>query len=240
LKGAIGLLAATLLAALLAAAPACARSWPQGDPDAVVRSVLAQAAYRTEKTAAQPPQPTLLEQIWKAVRTWLRAHLGFVRRLFHGARATGNLLGVIALVAVGAALIAIGARLVALLARPKAPVNDEGTGLPALGRARSAAQWRAFAMEAAARAEYNAAVTALFLAALQLLDESGVLHFDAARTPGEYRRLVRSALRGGAPAFDGLAGGFLNVTYGERRAGLEEYDAAQRSYAAFAPLVAQP
>jgi hypothetical protein len=233
------MLLATLAAALLLPAPSWAGKWPHGDPDAVIRGVLAQPAYRTEKTVNQPPKPTLIEQIEKAVGDWLRKHFGFLQHLYHGARATGNVLGIIALVALAVVLIAVGARLAGTLLRPKVAVEDDGTSLHALGGSRSAAQWRTFAMEAAARGEYNAAVAALFVAALQLLDESGVLHFDAARTPGEYRRLVRGTLGRGAPAFDGLVSGFLDVTYGERRADHDDYDAAQHSYAAFAPLVPQ-
>ena len=239
MKRAARVVLATLVAALLLPAPSWAGRWPHGDPDGVIRRVLAQPAYRTEKTVDQPPALTVFEKVEKAVRAWLHEHFAVVRRLFHGARATGNVLGVLALVALGAALIAVGARLAGTLLRPQVPLRDDGTALQNLGRSRSAVQWRAFALEAAARGDHNAAVSALFLAALHLLDEGGVLHFDAARTPGEYRRLVRSTLSRGAPAFDGLANGFVNVTYGERRAGHEECDAAQRSYAAFVPLVPQ-
>jgi hypothetical protein len=239
LRRAARVLWATLVAALLMGAPSSARTWPHGDPDTLIRGVLAQPVYRAEQTVDQPPQLTELEQLEQYLGKWFRAHFGFMRRLFHGVRGTGNVLGVILLAAVAVGLIAAGVRLAAVFTRKNVSRDDEGSAQDALGRARSAAQWRTLAFEAAARSDYNTAIAALFLSALQLLDESGVLHFDAARTPGEYRRLVRSTLRVGAPAFDGLTGGFVQAMYGEQSTSRDDYDAAQRSYAAFAPAVTQ-
>jgi hypothetical protein len=59
---------------------------------------------------------------------------------------------------------------------------------------------RAAALAAARGGRYREAAALLFRSAVRALDERGRVAYDAARTPGEYRRLVRD------PLFDRLAG----------------------------------
>jgi len=185
----------------------------------------------------RPPQPTLLEQLGEWLRHWAKTHLGFLHRLFSGIRGTGEVLEVVVLIAVGAGLVIAGARIFLMMARDRTPVDATPGDVEKLGAVRTAAHWRALAVEAASQGRYEAAIAAFFMAALRLLDEAGVIAFDAARTPGEYRRLVRRALDEAAPAFDGLAGRFVYATYGGHEASAQDYAAAQHSYTTFAPLV---
>jgi hypothetical protein len=221
----------------LRAALSTAARWPHGDPDRVAGEVLEQPAYRVPATADHPPQPTVLEQLETWLRHWLSTHLGFLHRLFTGVRGTGEVLELVVLIACGIALVVVGARALVMLARRATSANESPSAVTMLPELRTAAQWRDLATATAAEGRYEAAIAALFMAALRLLDEHGVVVFDAARTPGEYRRLVRRTLDRAAPAFDGLAARFVSVTYGAHEANHEDYHAVQRSYGAFAPLV---
>ncbi|MBD5633243.1 MAG: hypothetical protein IAI49_02090, partial [Candidatus Eremiobacteraeota bacterium] len=170
-------------------------SWPHGDPNAVVARVLADPLYRSaSRTTSQAPARSPLELAF----AWLWEHA--IRPLVHpianalaATRGVGTTAGfvLVALALLGLGYLAF--RLALALGRERTGGSRGGGSLRPLDRERSAVDWRGLARAAAARAEYGAAIAALFNAALAELDERAVVAFDAARTPGEYRRMVRRA-----------------------------------------------
>ena len=66
------------------------------------------------------------------------------------------------------------------------------------------------ALSAAAAGRHHEAAALLWASALRALDERGRVRFDAARTPGEWRRAVRD------PAFDGLSRDAVVALFGDR------------------------
>src|SRR6202023_3526448 len=180
-------------------------SWPQGDPNAVLRAVLAEPAYRVAHAAPlvadKPP-------LWWLVWTWIAKHVGDLLRplgkpfggAFRASEGLGEVIG-FALVAVALVALVYGVfRLALAFARP-AERPEALVGTPIAAQL-SAARWRRLAAEAAERGGYSQGIAALFGAALAALDARGVVPLDAARAPGEYRRLVRSARPRAADPFD--------------------------------------
>jgi len=166
------------------------------DPDALARAVLHDPRYRTlPEVKPSPPW-------WEPIAHWIRDRL---HDLFHGIGHVANSLGIPAQF-VGIVLLGAGAvGLVYLLVRIVAwytmrtsvyAARASGTALDAI---RTAAELRDDARAAAARGAYRDAARLLFFAALRALDEAGRMRYDAALTPGEYRRAVRD------PRFDVLA-----------------------------------
>ena len=214
-------------------------TWPHGDPNAVVARVLASGAYgSTPRTTAGRPHATLLGDVWDWAWHYVLGPL--FRPLAHAlvsSRGAGTVVG-FALVA--AALLAFGYvvfRLIVAFVRDPRAVRPAGDGSLALGIERSARDWRAFARAAAARGEYGRAIAALFSAAVAELDERALVTFDASRTPGEYRRLVRRARAAAQPPFDELAERFVRAMYAPETPAPAEYEAAERALAALEPAL---
>jgi len=174
-------------------------AWPHGDPREVARSIVADPRF-APGAPSRPGPPSWFDLL----RDWFG---GFVRGLLHGIdRALGanssfeiaigvgvlaaalGLLGWGIYVLVGSAMRSLGAR---GRSSPAAPAEDVGGA--------DSATLRAAAQTAALAGRYREAAGLLFLAVLRALDERGRIAYDAARTPGEYRRLVRD------PRFDALA-----------------------------------
>jgi len=210
--------------------------WPRGDPDAVVRRVLTGDEFRSavKTTAAKPPHATLPGVVWD----WVWEHL--LRPLLHplgqalaASRDAGTAAG-IALVAIalgGLAFVAF--RLALAFVRVPAERAERPRDVRELALPRDSRDWRTLATVAAGRGEYARAIAALFAAALAILDECDVLARDAARTPGEYRRMLRRAQPAAATPFDELAEHFVNALYAPHPPGSEAYEAAARALAAF-------
>jgi hypothetical protein len=213
-----------------------AAAFPHGDPNDVVRSILRDPAYH-ERALAAAPEPSL----WERFLQWV---LDVLRPLF--AR-LGGVLGetskfapalAYALIAVAlAGLVLLLALLVRSLveahyARRRARPNAEGEALEA---ERGYDEWQTLAMACAQRGEYARAIRALFGAALAGLHERALVPFDPARTPGEYRRLVRGARATAAPAFDALTERFVYASYAPGITGRSEYEAASLAFAKLDP-----
>ena len=210
------------------------RYWPHGDPEIVIRGILAQQAYRTAAlTNDHPPEPT----IWDRLREWLGSRMQDLlerfAHLFHGVRGAGRMTAILFLIASGAALTVLLVRLFTRLMNRSRPAKASQGG-QALPTERGAAAWYALSLEAASQGRYGAAVSALFMAALRLLDERRILAFDAARTPNEYRRRIGSALAAASPAFDQLASCFVRATYARTLPQRADYDTAAVAYGVFA------
>ena len=107
-----------------------------------------------------------------------------------------------------------------------------------LAQLRDAAGWREAAARFAAAGDYARAVAALFSAALATFDEEGLIAFDSARTPGEYRRLVRRTAAGEGDAFDALADAFVRAAFSAEAVSAADYARAEDAYARLRPLAA--
>lgn len=92
----------------------------------------------------------------------------------------------------------------------------EGPSGPAIdARDRTAAEWDDEARRAAAAGRYRDAAVALYQALLLRLEAAGVLRYDPAKTPGDYRREARRSPQA-AGALTGFLRGFEPVVFGGR------------------------
>jgi len=213
-------------------------SWPHGDPNVVAKAVLAQAAYRhLAPSNDQKPSPS----IWQLALDWVVDHV--LRPLFRPLfDAVGHSKGVGTVVGTALIVIALGAlgfllfRLTLAFARPAFARGPGDDGRP-LGAEHTREDWLALAREAAARGDFGRAIAALFAAALAALDDRAVVAFDPARTPGEYRRLVRRSLVVASAPFDALADCFVRAAYAPAAPARTDFEAAERAFADFEPLV---
>jgi hypothetical protein len=174
-------------------------AWPQGDPRDVARSIIADPRF----ALGAPSRP--------AAPSWfdlLRDQLsGIARGLLHGIdRALGansSFEVAIGFGVLAAAFGLLGWGMYVLVGSWVRSLGERGRSNPAtlpdgIAEADSCAL-RAAAQAAALGGRYREAAGLLFLAVLRELDEHGRIAYDAARTPGEYRRLVRDS------RFDALA-----------------------------------
>lgn len=180
--------------------------WPHGDPRAVVHAILAEAPYRAAAHTAAPK--SFWDVVGDAVRTWWR---NLTRPLAHvlGNDAVTNVVGIVVLVA---ALVFLGF-VVARFARPylrAARGRAAAAAASALRHDDGARGLRERAAAAIAAGRYHEAAALLWASALRALDEAGRVRYDAARTPGEWRRAVRD------PAFDALARDAVVALFGDR------------------------
>lgn len=209
--------------------------WPRGDPDAVVRRVLAGGDFRSAiTTSPAKPHATLLGVLWG----WVLEHL--LRPLLHplgqalaASRDAGTAVGIALVVIALGGLAFVAFRLALAFVRVPAERVERVRDVRELAAPRNSRDWRDLAAAAAGRGEYARAVAALFAAALALLDECDVIARDSARTPGEYRRMLRRARPAAAAPFDELAEHFVNALYAPHAPGSEAYEAAVRALAAF-------
>lgn len=202
-----------------------------------MKAVLAQPAYhQAVATNNVKPSPT----IWQIALDWIVDHV--LRPLFRPLiEAVGHSQGVGTVIGTALIVIALGALAFLLFRLTLAfvrPALRRGAGSShALDAARTREDWLAIAREAAARGEFGRAIAALFAAALAALDDRAVVAFDPARTPGEYRRMVRRSLGVASASFDALAECFVRAAYAPEVAVRSDFEAASRAFADFEPLV---
>ncbi|MDQ6780840.1 MAG: DUF4129 domain-containing protein, partial [Candidatus Eremiobacteraeota bacterium] len=91
-------------------------------------------------------------------------------------------------------------------------------------------------LEAAASGRYAQAITLLFQASLLCFDAAGTVMYDASRTAGEYRRLIRRKAAPASPHFDTLAGAFTFVAYADGAPSSQDWNSAQSAFLALRPL----
>jgi hypothetical protein len=222
------------------------RAWAHGDPDAIVRGILASPPYRHAATeAVVPPKDTWADAVWH----WIVEHVqAFFRAIFgpigHSLSATQTIwktLSIAVVIVAVIALVVVIYRLIVALAGTSAigPARVRGDAI-AFVQARSSRAWRDAARAAAAQGDYRQAIAALFNAALAVLDERSLVAFDAARTPGEYARLVRRVRAPAAESFGDLSARFVRAAYADVAIDESEYAASERAYARFEPATAQP
>lgn len=175
-------------------------AWPGGDPRDVARAILAGGRFRLAPASAAPAQRSWWDVAWAWVVTQLKALLGGIGRVLGGHNPLETVIG---FGLIGAALLLLGLltyRLVRSAVRVRGPRRAGGFAAGVDVAARSSDDLRAAALAAARAGRFREAAALLFAAAVRGLDEGGRIAYDPARTPGEYRRLVRD------PAFDALAG----------------------------------
>jgi hypothetical protein len=207
--------------------------WPHGDPNAVVRSILAQPAYR-EAPAPSAPSESLLARVFR----WIgdRLHAIFERFGVGSAFAgSGVVVGWLLLAAAVLGLANVAFRLAIVIAGGR---TDRVARVAAgdLAETSTSASLRASALTSAARADYARAIVLLFRAALAALDERALVVYDAARTPREYRRVVRRAVSAAAGPFDELTSRFVRASFANAPVSRVDYDAAAVAFDAFEPL----
>jgi hypothetical protein len=201
---------------------------PGGDPDVVIRAILARPAYRTApESAAHGGGPTLLERFL----SWLAERFSQWFSLIGKAAGSPAVsrVAVIVLLALAALGIALAAYRLARLISLRESGERAAAGFAGTA-AQTAGELLAAARAAALAADYRAAIALLFRAALRFLDERDVVAFDASRTPNEYRRAVARAAAAGAGPFDELARGFTTAVFGPDEPRAETWSSAERSY----------
>jgi hypothetical protein len=193
--------------------------WPHGDPRAVAHAVLADPRFRSALDA--PPGKSWWDYVSDALRWWWN-------RLFDPlSHAIGNDLvtrgiGIGVLVLVLAFLVFVAVRFAKRL-RLRRPAR-ESVAVAALEAESDARTLLARALAAAAAGRHHEAAALLWSSALRALDERGRVRFDAARTPGEWRRAVRD------PAFDALARDAVVALFGDRGADASLVTRMRESY----------
>jgi hypothetical protein len=170
----------------------------------LAKAILADRRYHAAPRTAAPK--TLWDMLWEGLRKWwhdLTAPLGHVL----GNDLVTQFVGLTVL-AVALAFLAFVAYRFArpYLSTRRARARAAATALAHDG---DAAALRARALAAANEGRYHDAAALLWASALRALDEVGRVRYDAARTPGEWRREVRD------PAFDAFARDAVIALFGE-------------------------
>ena len=168
--------------------------WVHGDPLAVARAILREPRYR--RALAPAAQPTWWDRFMEWLGTlWHR--LAASMQHLRGGERVADVIGTLVLVAVLCAVVTLAIRYVRRTTRA-APLRARFAA-DALDDTLDAAALRARAKDAAAAGRFRDAAALLWTSALRALDERGRVPYDAARTPGEWRRAVHD------PDFDVLA-----------------------------------
>jgi hypothetical protein len=181
--------------------------WPNGDPRALVRSILLDRRYHA---GPQGPAPkTWFEQFLDALDAFWRRLTEPLNHLA-GNDLLSRIVGFVILLALLAALIYVAVRFGRNLRFGRA--QRTAAHADALSAGADARALLARALAAAAEGRHHDAAALLWASALRALDERGRVRYDAARTPGEWRRAVRD------PNFDVLARDAVVALFGERGA----------------------
>ena len=181
--------------------------WPHGDPRDVAHRVLADRRFQI--APQHPGEKSWVELLGDAISALWRRMTEPLRHVL-GNQTLTTVIGIAVLVA----LIAFVAIIVVRFARgrrAKAPARARVDAF-ALGDDADARTLFARALAAAAQGRHHDAAALLWASALRALDERGRVRYDAARTPGEWRRMVRD------PAFDALARDAVVALFGDRGA----------------------
>lgn len=181
--------------------------WTHGDPRDVAHRILTDRRYQTT-----PPRPgekpwwqllaDAIEELWRRLTEPLN-HLV-------GNSTFTTVVGIVVLIAAAALLVVVLARYASGIGGHRSvPVQARVIGLDEDADSRTLF---ARALAAAAQGRHHEAAALLWASALRALDERGRVRFDPARTPGEWRRVVRD------PDFDALARDAVIALFGDRGA----------------------
>jgi hypothetical protein len=181
--------------------------WPHGDPRAVAQGILADRRFQL--APQKPSDKTWFELLGDAVAELWRRLTAPLDHLL-GNKTLTSVIGLAVLVALLVLLAVVVVRFArGLRAKPSRRAHAAAF---ALGDDADARTLFALALEAAAQGRHHDAAALLWASALRALDERGRVRYDAARTPGEWRRAVRD------PAFDALARDAVVALFGNRGA----------------------
>jgi hypothetical protein len=228
-------LAATLRAVEAEAGGDQTHGAPRLDAAQTARAILADPAYRDTQTQSVKPEKTW----WDRFVEWFA---NLFDRIFSGlygaANASplfGRVLAIVLLAAFGALLGVIGYRLARafLGRRRRAAAAEIGEAIDTLP---DPSGLYGMARVAARHGEFGRAIALIFRASLMLLDRSGRVPYDAARTAGQYRGEVQRHFAPAASSFDNLARSFTVATYASRPATDKEWSDAEAAYSRFEPL----
>jgi hypothetical protein len=198
--------------------------WPKGDPRELAHRIVAEPGF--QHAAQRPGEKTWLDYVLDALQRLWDAIISPIRHLAGNGKAS-SVIGTVVLIAVVVLLGFVIARFARRVSWRRAP--RPGAAFAELGGGGDARSLLARALDAASAGRHHEAAALLWASALRALDERGRVRFDAARTPGEWRRAVRD------PSFDALARDAVTALFGERGA-----DAAlvERMRAAYDRVVA--
>ena len=208
---------------------------PHEDVGAAAARILAEPAFNAVRTKpAPPPQETLWERFLAWLQSLLATLFGGVVKVAQGAPYLGSVFAIALLVLAAAGLAYVAFRL----------AQGRAVRRPAAAEAGALIATSAGVDELARRADVAArdgrfadAVAWLFQASLVLLDRRGRVRYDATRTAGEYRRLVRRGAPKIADDFDGLARIFVIATFADAAATERDFEAAQARFGAIVPAL---
>ncbi|HEV3087511.1 MAG TPA: hypothetical protein VGX96_09840 [Candidatus Elarobacter sp.] len=181
--------------------------WPHGDPREVAHRILLDRRYHAGPYGPAPK--SWFEQLLDALDAFWRRLTEPLNHLAGNDLVT-RAVGLAILVAVLAGLVYVVVRFGRSL-RFKREAR-EGSQYYALGEGADARTLLSRALAASAEGRHHDAAALLWASALRALDERGRVRYDAARTPGEWRREVRD------PNFDALARDAVVALFGERGA----------------------
>jgi hypothetical protein len=179
--------------------------WPHGDPRDVAHRVLADSRFTI--APQRPGEKSWLDLLGDAVSALWRRLTDPLQHVL-GNRTITTVVGTIVLVVLVGCVIALAVRFARAAHAKRMPRAQAGA--VALAGEADARTLFARALAAAAQGRHHDAAALLWASALRALDERGRVRYDAARTPGEWRRAVRD------PAFDALARDAVVALFGDR------------------------
>jgi hypothetical protein len=201
--------------------------WPHGDPHEVVRGILADPRFGP-KTSDKAPDPTMWDLFWRAVGDFFNKLFAGIDRVFGSNNPWNTALGILIGLALALALAYLVYRVATSYARSRDGALRARQGVSeGIEAERTAANLRKAALTAARAGHYREAAALLFRSAVRALDEAGRVPFDAARTPGEYRRLVRD------PDFDRLATSAVVAIFASAEPQTDLFERMSAAYDAF-------
>lgn len=187
-----------------------------------VRAAL-ERVYARPELAPRQPAPT------DGINAFLRRVMGRIGEWFDSFGALRSDSPIVYWIVIGA-LVALGLGIIAYFVRSTLSRLEEGAPRIARGpgqamdaRARTAGEWEEEARRAAAAGRFRDAAVALYQALLLRLEAAGILRYDPAKTPGDYRREARRDPRA-AGALTAFLRGFEPVVFGGRALDAAGYD----------------
>lgn len=204
---------------------------PPIDPHTLARRIVAEPRFRI---AVVRPKP---KTWWDVFTQWLgdRWHQlldAFSHHVHVGPKVSVAIGDVLIALAIGIVVVA-GIRLALGMTRDRERSALRSRALP---QSAGAQDLYARSLRAAERADYVAAATLLFRAALAALDLQGTVHDDPSRTVNECRAAVRAFAPACVAPFDIIARTFTDALYADAPVSIEQWSTARN---AFAQLSAQ-
>lgn len=201
-------------------------TWPHGDPQAVARAIVADPRFRGV-TSARAPVPSVWDRVWQWVGDRINDVLAAIGHALGSAHGAVQLIGVLLIAAFAAGIVYGIVRLIDASVRRRDRADARrAKGLPLAMALTSTELWERAALARRAH-RLREAAGLMFLSAARALDERGQLTYDPARTPGEYRRLVRD------PDFETLTRDAVEALFGEAEPAHELIENMQRAYRRF-------